>query len=84
MISLLSFFLVLGVRLLYQELLLSSYFQFDDARLLFAKVFGKLHPKLFDKYIYSDIDHTDSCTSMTVQLYTMPTVVGWFYSLTNL
>lgn len=63
-----------GVRAAYRQLLLTAHLSFPDAKVEFSALFAELYPKLYADFIAQDHHHADSCTSMSVQLFTVPSV----------
>ncbi|OWA51878.1 E3 ubiquitin-protein ligase UBR2 [Hypsibius exemplaris] len=56
------------------SLFMSTFLTFNDAKIRFSSQLARLYPQLMADFITDDHDHSDSCTSLTVQLFTVPTV----------
>ncbi|XP_076803033.1 E3 ubiquitin-protein ligase UBR2-like [Clavelina lepadiformis] len=60
-----------------QTLIMSSTLMQLSSKKVFAATYVKLYKQLMDDFLMDDHNHSDSITSMSVQLFTVPTVVSY-------
>jgi E3 ubiquitin-protein ligase UBR2 len=61
-------------------LFMALFLTFNDAKIEFSRLLACLYPQLMTAFISDDHDHSDSCTSLTVQLFTVPTVARTLFA----
>ena len=62
------------------SLFMTTFLTFNDAKVEFSRMLALLYPQLMTAFISDDHDHTDSCTSLSVQLFTVPSVARTLFA----
>ena len=60
----------------YQQVFMSTMLMQPGFKKLFAVEYARSYPLLFEGFLADDHDHSDSISSMSVQLFTVPTIVS--------
>ncbi|XP_055331894.1 E3 ubiquitin-protein ligase UBR2-like isoform X2 [Paramacrobiotus metropolitanus] len=61
-------------------LFMATFLTFNDAKIEFSRLFARLYPQLMTAFISDDHEHSDSCTSLSVQLFTVPSVARTLFA----
>ncbi|XP_078484358.1 E3 ubiquitin-protein ligase UBR2-like [Ciona intestinalis] len=68
----------------YHQLVMSTCLLFNDQKRIFAVAYVKAYPQLISQYLLDDHEHSESITSISVQLFTVPTLVHYLMVEHNL
>ena len=65
-----------GARNAYTRLLMSTVLRQNNTKQQFAVAYSHIYKQLFSEFLKDDQDHGVSIVSMSVQLFTVPTIVS--------
>ena len=63
-------------RASYQQIFMSTVLMSSDYKKAFAVEYTRCYKPMFEGFLADDHDHSDSISSMSVQLFTVPTLVS--------
>lgn len=70
-----QFGFILAARMQCHQLFMASLLMEQDSKRRFSIIFAKNYPKLLKAFLKDDHDHTMSISSLSVQIFTVPTLV---------